>query len=266
MKIGQLFILLVTFSIFIACRSEFERIRTSGNATLIYEEANRFFQDEEYDKAIILYELIIPVYRGKREAEDIYFNYANAHFLDRRYILSSHYFDTFSSTYTGSTKREEAMYLSALSHYKVSPRYELDQDETSQAIEAFQLFVNTFPTSERVAECNSLIDEMRAKLEKKAFESAKLYHDMANYSSAVVAYENMLKEFPGTSRQEEVRYRMVRANFSLAENSIFTRQEERFRHTEEQCRIYLRKYSGTDRASDVEKIQNECLTALKTFQ
>lgn len=61
--------------------------------------------------------------------------------------------------------------MSVYSLYKTSPGYRLDQSNTEKAIDGFQLFVNTYPNSKRVEECNKLIDECRAKIEFKSFEA-----------------------------------------------------------------------------------------------
>ena len=125
--------------LFIACRSDFERIRTSGDAELIYTTANELFEAEEYTKALTLFELIIPAYRGKSQAEEIAYKFAQSHYLNGSYILSSHYFKSFADTYSSSPRKEEALYLSATSYYRLSPRYQLDQTESQKAIDAFQL-------------------------------------------------------------------------------------------------------------------------------
>lgn len=250
----------------LGCRSEFERIRTSGNAELIYEEANNNYEAGEYRKAVTLYELIIPAYRGRAEAEELYYNYANAHFLDRRYILSSHYFKTFADTYTTSPRRESALYNYAYSHYRMSPKYKLDQSSTQKAVDAFQLFVNTYPDSDKVLECNGMIDELRGKMEQKAFDTGKLYFNMRNYSSAIQSLDNLLKDYPGSEMEEEAMYLIVRASHELAINSIYTRQEERYSETLDRCFAYLKKHNGSKRSDEIVNYQIESREALNKIQ
>ena len=115
-----------------ACKSDFERVRNSAVAAQMAVTAKELYANGDYNKAIILYELIIPAYRGKSEAETLNYEFADAHFKNSNFILSSHYFKTFADTYTSSPKREEALFLSALSEYKQSPRYKLDQSNSSK--------------------------------------------------------------------------------------------------------------------------------------
>ena len=142
-----------------ACKSEFEKIRSSGEVDRIYTKALEYYDQEEYQKAQSLFELIISSYRGKKEAEEIYFKYAYTYYYLEQYILASYYFKNFSNTYGASDLREEADFMSAYSNYQLSPTFRLDQSYSASAIEGFQLFVNTYPNSSRVEECNRLIDE-----------------------------------------------------------------------------------------------------------
>ena len=70
-----LYITIVTISLSTGCKSNYEQIRNSNNPERILREANRFFKDEQYTKAQGLYEVVIPFYRGKKEAEDVFYNY-----------------------------------------------------------------------------------------------------------------------------------------------------------------------------------------------
>ena len=229
-----------------SCKSEFEKIRSNGDPKVLYKHAYQYYEEEEYQKAQTLFELIISSYRGKKEAEDLYFKYAYTYYHLERYILASYYFKNFAQTFSTSSLREEADFMTAYANYKLSPTFRLDQSYTEKAIEGFQLFVNTYPESPRVKQCNSLIDEMRLKQEMKAFEEGKLYFDLRQYQAAMHSFENLLKDFPETGNADEVRFMIIKASYLLAENSIVDRQEERYKETMEKSDEFL------DRAKDKE--------------
>ena len=266
MKESILYFLLLILLFSSGCRSEFEKIRISGDAEKMFNEANSLYEKEEYRKAITLYEMIIPAYRGKAEAEDIAYHFAMANYLNGSYTLSGHYFKSFADTFTASPRREEAMYLSAYSNYRLSPRHQLDQDASQKAIDAFQLFVNTFPTSERIEKCNTYIDELRKKMETKIFESGKLYYHTRNYSSAIQTLENMLKDYPESQRTEEARFLIVKSSYDWANNSIFARQEERYQKTVEKCNAYLKKHVDSGRYAEVMDLKDKCQKELNSIQ
>ncbi|RMF01261.1 MAG: outer membrane protein assembly factor BamD [Bacteroidetes bacterium] len=248
------------------CKSEFERIRTSGDPAVMLEKANAYFDQGEYLKAQTLYELIISTYRGRPEAEFIAFNYAYSYFHLEQYILAAYYFKNFAATYGGSNKKEEAEFMHAYSNYKLSPSFRLDQTYTLKAIEAFQEFINRYPNNERVSECNKLIDEMRQKLELKDFEAANLYFDLQQYRSAIRSYENLLIDFPETRRAEEVRYRITRAAYLLAQNSFVEKQEERYLEVIEKAEAFLNRYADSDYVFEVQKMLQASHNRLKQLK
>ncbi len=248
-----------------SCRTEFEKIRTSNDPVSIHEKAHNYYENEDYVKANSLYEIVIPYYRGREQAEKIFYNYAYGHYHLGQYILASHYFKNFTSTFYNSDKREEAAYMSAYSHYKLSPSAKLDQSYSQEAIEAFQAFVNNYSHSDRVETCNELIDEMRDKMEEKAFMEGKLYYNIGQYISAVTSFDNMLQEFPDTKKDEDIRYLIVKAGFELAQKSIYTKQEERYTEVLRRYDLFVKKYPRSEYMSEIDQVRESTLEELKKF-
>ncbi|HKK77889.1 MAG TPA: outer membrane protein assembly factor BamD [Saprospiraceae bacterium] len=239
------------------CKSEYESIRTSGDPELILKKAYEYYDQEEYQRAQSLMELVISIYRGRAEAEDLNFKFAYTFYYQKNYILSTYYFKEFSQTYGASDKKEESDFMSAYSNYLLSPKYRLDQSYTNTAIQELQFFINTYPNSERVDQCNKLIDELRAKLEKKAFEEGKLYFNLSRYNAAVQVYENLLKDFPETENTAEIRWMVIRSNYLLAENSVLQRQEERYQETADLAEEYLQRFGDGEFAEDVQRMKED---------
>ncbi len=248
-----------------ACRTEFERIRTSNDPELIYEKALGYYNEGDYLRAQTLFELVLNSFRGSAKAEELAFNYAYTHYYQGSFLLASHYFENFSNTYTSSSRREEADYMNAYSNYLLSPNFRLDQQYTVKAIELFQIFINTYPNSERVASANELIITCRDKLEQKEFVSGKLYFDLKNYSSAVHSFENLLKEFPETSNAEEVRFLILKSAFLLAENSFYEKQEERYEEAITKYNNFFKKFPSSKYLAEASDILNQSRAKLKTF-
>ncbi len=238
----------IVFFVFIlglwGCKSEFERVRTNGDPAFLLQKANEYFDAKDYLKAQTLYELSITSFRGKQESETIAYRYAYTYYHLEQYTLAAYYFTNFAQTYGGSRFREEAEFMAAYSNYLLSPVFRLDQKATNEAIEMLQEFANQYPNSDKVAQCNELIDQMRGKLERKAYESAKLYFDLKYYQSAIQTFDNVLKDFPETQRAEEIRYMMVRSSYLLAVNSFVDRQQERFEDVTSRANAFLNRYKN----------------------
>ena len=261
----SLFVVLLNVLAFSGCKSAYEQVRSSNDPQKILAAAENYYDNEEYVKAQGLYELVIPFFRGKKEAEDLFYKYTYTFYNQGQYILAAHYFNNFVKTFYNSTRKEEMAFMSALSNYKMSPVYKLDQTPSEKAIDQLQLFINNYPNSPRVDECNKLMDELRAKMETKSFEQGKLYYNLKNYQAAMTSLESTLKDFPETSRDEEIRYLIIRSSEELAKNSIYEKMEERLENTIELCKKYTQRYSKTDKREELKKIVEYCNNELKRF-
>ncbi len=246
-----------------SCNSEFERLRQKGSAEERLAGAKEYLDQDQCFKAQTLYESVIGAYRGLPEQEIIYYNYAQALYCQGSYLRSAHYFRDFASTYPNSQYKEEANFMIAYSYYKMSPGYRLEQQYTNKAIDEFQLFINTHPQSEKVQECNQLIDECRIKLEKKAYAEGELYYNLKNYEAATVSFQNLLKDFPESPNAEKVRFLMTKASYQWAEKSILNKQEERYKATNEFAEVFLARHSGSSYTSQIQVILDDSNNKLK---
>lgn len=230
-------VLLLSFTIIAltiaGCKSQFEKIRLSNDVAKKYQEAMKLYNKKNYSKAIILFEDLSQKYRGRAEAEDLNYYYALTLYKLRDYTTARYQFKSFADTYPTSKYAEECRYLGAYCYYLESPKSSLDQENTYKAIDALQLFINFYPKSERVADASKYIADLRAKLETKAFENAKLYYDLggydiSNYKSAVIALKNAQIDFPDIKYAEEMDLLIVKSQYNYAKNSIELRQEDRY--------------------------------------
>ncbi|MCA0334658.1 MAG: outer membrane protein assembly factor BamD [Bacteroidetes bacterium] len=249
-----------------SCKSEYEKLRASNDVELVYKKALEYYNKKDYYKAQNLIEQILGRYRGKKEAEDLYVKYAYTHYYQGNYILASSYFQNFANTYITSSLREEAAFMSAYSNYLQSPDYKLDQTYTLKAISELEVFVNTFPKSERLKESNKLIDELRAKLEKKAFEEGLLYYNLKQYQSASITFNNMLKDFPDSDNIEQIRYYIVKANYTLAENSIYSKKLDRYQETLVAAELFKSKFFKSKDLKEVNSILKQTKENIKKLE
>jgi outer membrane protein assembly factor BamD len=257
---GFLWVLLLVVS---ACKSEFERIRTSSDPKEQLDKAQVYFKEEEWIKSQTLFEGLISSMRGKKESEDIYYKYAYTFYHSRNYVSASYHFKTFANTYGASPLREEAEFMSAYCNYKQAPTFRLDQSFSERAIQELEYFVNAYPDSKKVKECNSLIDELRARLEEKAMDEAKLYYHMRYYQSAVTSFETLLKEFPETKSAELVRLYIIRADYELANNSVLDKREDRYKETKRRAADFMERYPKSENLREVQNIQDNANKQLK---
>lgn len=230
---GFILILLITLS---SC-SKYQKVLKSSDYDFKYKKAKEYYDKEDYVRALPLFEELITVYRGTTRSEDCFFFYAYCNYGLEDYLLASYHFKNFYKTFPKSERAEQAMFYNAYCYYLDSPRYSLDQSNTLLAINEFQLFLTMYPNSAKVTECNELMDKLRLKLQNKVFDYAKMYYNMGDYKASIMAFSNVIKEYPDSKFCEESQFLILKSQFLLAQNSIETKQKERF---EEAIKIYYK--------------------------
>lgn len=224
------YILIFSVLILSSC-SEYAKVLKSSDVEYKYEKAVEYYKEGEYSKALSLFDELGTLFRGSDRSQEIHYYIANSHFALEDYYFAAYYYKNFTKTYPRSERAEEALFKAAYCSYLNSPASNLDQTDTEQAIEEFQLFLNRYPQSDLKDSTNVMIDELRLKLEDKAFNNAKLYYLTEDYKSATVALQNMLRDFPDSPHREEIEFLIVKSSYLLAINSIDSKKEERLNDT-----------------------------------
>ncbi|MBE7177901.1 MAG: outer membrane protein assembly factor BamD [Mucilaginibacter polytrichastri] len=270
MFLKKRFAVLVVFAVFTlifsACKSKFEKLKASNDNARKYKEAINYYKKKDYNRALLLFEDLVQRYKGRPEAEDLFFDYADANYQLKDYTSARYHFKTFADTYPSSTRAEEARYLAAYCFYLDSPKFSLDQDNTYKAIEALQLFINLYPKSERVEQASKLIANLRDKLERKSFENAKLYLTISDYKSAVIAFRNTLRDYPDTKYAEEIEFLSLESQYLYARNSIETRQMERYEEAVTMSTEFAEKYPQSKFLKQAASYKKDSENGIKSAQ
>jgi outer membrane protein assembly factor BamD len=222
-KIVSLVLLVVLFT---SC-GEYQKALKSEDVAVKFEMATKLYDAGKYNDAIRLIEQIAPAYRGKPQAEKLFYMFSMSYYKTNQYYLAAYQFESFVSGYPKSEKVEESAYLGAKCFSKLSPVYSLDQTDTFKAIEKLQGFIDTYPNSTYIPEANKTLRELNDKLEKKVYENAKQYNTIMDYKSAMVALDNFVADYPGTPYKEDALFYKYDSAYQLAINSVSDKMVER---------------------------------------
>ena len=262
-------VLLYTIFIFIfglvGCSDYYHLTKDKSTATPEErkEAGMKYYEEGDYLRAITLFELVMNHYKFTSEGEELYFKYAMANYKLEDYYLAGYYFKRFIRRYPTSKHTEEALFLSSLCSVHNSPEYSLDQTETYNALDQMQIFIDQYPNSSRVDTCNEIMDKLRAKLELKQFEYARLYYQTQFYNSAVVALEQTLVKYPESAYKEEIMYLLVKSNFELAINSIESKKLDRLNNTIKSYRNFVAEFPESDKRKELESIKKRTEEAIE---
>ena len=254
----KIFLLLLVVVITSSC-SKYQKLLKSSDYDLKYTKAMEYYQAEDYMRAATLLKELIGIYRGTERSEEAHFAYANCLYGMKDYILAGYYYKMFVQNYPTSSKSEESQFMSAYCNYKMSRNPRLDQTETYDALDGFQLFINLYPRSPRVAEATKLMDELRDKLVFKSYLNARLYFNLGNYlgnnyQSAIISARNSLDEFPDTKFREELSFLILEARYIEAVNSIEEKMNERLRETVDEYYSFINEFPKSQYLRKANKI------------
>lgn len=244
---------LLIFSLFLFSCSDFNKVVKSTDYEYKYKKAIEYYTAGDYNRANTLFQDLVYVYRGTSKGDELYYNYAQSLFKQNDYILAGHYFKSIIDQYPRSKHAEESQFMVGYCFYSDSPSPKLDQEVSQKAVDAFLLFINVYPFSERVQEANLLIDELHEKVAYKSFLNAKLYYDMGYYKSAVIALSNSLNDYPSTKYREELRYLLFKSRFSLAVNSIEEKKRDRLGEARDEYFNFVDEYPNSKYIREVNR-------------
>lgn len=245
------------FCLTITSCSRFSRLLKSSDMNLKYNAAVEYFQKKKFYNALELFEELVPLNRGTSRAEETYYYYSMCHFYINDYISAAYHLNNFVQQFPNSAHAEEAAFNNAYCYYLDSPGSSLDQQSTLDAIKQFQIFADKFPSSSKLEECNKLVDELRAKLETKAYDNARLYYKMEDYKAAVVAFTNVVKDFPATNYKEECLFLSLKSSYLYAFNSIDVKKEERYKAAIENYSKLVEAFPVSKYKREADKIERD---------
>jgi len=236
---NSFFLFSLVFSLLFASCSKYQKTLRSADYETKFKAAVGYFDKRDYSRALPLFEELITVFRGTVKAEEVAWYFSRCQYEVGDLMLASFHFKEFYRTFPNSPHAEEALFKNAYCYFLNSPPSSLDQANTHSAIEEFQLFVNLFPESQRIAEANELVDKLRGKLEQKAFDNARMFYEIGEYKAAIQGFNNLAKEFPDSRHREEAAFLQMKSSYLLAINSIESKKQIRF----EQTRSYYKRFA-----------------------
>jgi outer membrane protein assembly factor BamD len=250
---GVIILLSVVVLLLTSC-SGFDKLLKSSDYELKYKKSIEYMNKKDFYRASQLLDQISTVYQGTVRDDSVNYFIAKCYFGMEDYESAATLFDTFKNKFPKSVFTEEATFLYGYSFYKQSPRVELDQTPTSNAIVQLQEFTYQYPKSSKIDEAKRIIKEMRDKLIEKSYLSSKLYFDMGgeNYKYAIVAIKRAINEFPDSKYREEQLYMIVRASYEYANNSIPEKKRERFQEMVDNYYTLIAEYPETKYKKEVD--------------
>ena len=257
--------IMATFS----CKSQFDALVAGNDVDAKYKAAFEYFNKGKYQKAATLFESMSVLTDGTERDDTVQYYWGLSNYRFKDYITAETNFTKFVTNFPRSPFAEEARFLRIDCLYRSTYRYELDQNPTRIAIGAIQEYQKDYGYNEHKEECAAMLKDLKERLDRKAYEAARLYYNMEDYKAARVAFRNILKDNSDNIYREDILYYIAKSSYKYAQLSVASKQKERYMtfvddylnfigeiqespYTRELKLLYakaqkaLGKYSGTD--------------------
>ncbi len=266
MKVNRhisLLLAVVATMLSVSCKSQFELLLDSNDIPAKYEAAFAFFEAGKYSKAASLFDNLKIAVRGTAQDDTVNFYSAYSYFRSGDIYAAQQGFENFTSTFPRSPFYGESRYLYVECLYDGTYRYELDQTPTYAALRVMKQYFRDFPDSEYVPKVEKMADDLNDRLEKKEYESAKLYYTIEDYKAAHYALKLVLKENAENRYREDIMYYAVMAAYKYAHNSIEKKQRERYMVFSDDYFTFVSEFPESDYRKELDALAAKVQKALE---
>ena len=229
MKYFKIF-MAVTLALWAAasCKSEYQQLLEGYDEEAKYAAAFDYFNQGKFSKAAQLFESLSVTTNGTERDDTIQFYWGLSNYRFKDYYTAETNFKEFIEKYPRSPFAEEAGFLRIDCLYNSSLRYELDQSTSVQTISAIGEYLTNYPQTQHLDACRDILTELGERMDRKAYEGAKLYYKMEDYLASRIALKNVLKDDADNKFREEILYYAAKSSYKYAQLSVPEKQKERY--------------------------------------
>lgn len=127
----------------------------------------------------------------------------------REWLTAALEFNRLASEFPAGPWADDARFEVCRSYAEISPRPQLDQENTRMAVEHCQSLLIFYPESEYVPRAEEIIERLTNRLAEKEYLVGEDYFRRRAFDSAVIYYEELVRDFPGTVWAPRALLRMV---------------------------------------------------------
>lgn len=211
-----------------SCKSQYELLLSSNDTDAKYKAAFEYFNNKKYSRAATLFESLAALTDGTDRDDTVRFYWGLSNYNFKDYYTAETNFQQFAESYPRSPFASQARYLRLDCLYRSTLRYELDQQPTYKAMSAISEYMLEYPDNENMQVCKDMLEELGERLDRKAYEAAKLYYKMEDYLASHVAFRNVLKDDAENMYREDILYYIAMSSYKYAYLSVPSKQKERY--------------------------------------
>jgi outer membrane protein assembly factor BamD len=228
-----------------------------------YDKAMKFYDNKAWLSAARIFEELYPLAIGTPMGDTILFLFADSYFQNRDYQMAAFHFRDYVRRYPGTERTELAALNSVKAMYQTSPEYNLDQFVTVLAIDEVNLFIQQYPNSSYIEECNKMLDALHNKLAKKDLEMLRMYYKTGRYEATQIMARNFMKIYSASKFAPETLFILVSNNYEFAKKSVESKRYIRYKDCLEAFETLQLQYPESSYIADLKKITDDATNQIK---
>jgi len=154
--------------------------------------ADKYYEKEKYAKAASFYERVV-LERKSGYTSKAQIRLADCYFKRENWLEAKLEYEEFIRLFPDHPEAASAQYNIGYCAYKLSRSPQYTQDETIEAIDALDIYLDKYPTAKQRAEAVKLLEKCHYKLLIKTYENGLIYYKTYDYSSALMYFDRVLE-------------------------------------------------------------------------
>ena len=211
-----------------ACKTQYDMVLESNDVDTKYKAAFDYYNAGKFSRSSALFESLTLMTNGTERYDTVMYYLGLSNYSYKDYYTAEANFSQYLTNFPQGAFAESAQFLRIDCLYRSTLRYELDQTPTYTAITAIGEYLRDHPTGANSDIARHRLQELGDRLDRKAYENAKLYYKMEDYKAARVALKNVLKDDADNIYREDILYYSAMASYKYADMSVASKKKERF--------------------------------------
>jgi len=240
-----------------SCKSQYEALLEGNDVDAKYKAAFEYFNSGKYKKAADLFESMSVMTNGTDRDDTVQFYWGLSNYRYKDFVTAETNFNNFIQKYPHSPFTDNAEFLRIDCLYKSALRYELDQTPTYKAMTAIYNYKREHPGTLNAGVCNRMLEDLNERLDRKAYENAKIYYTMEDYKAARVALRNVLKDDSDNQYREDILYYTAMSSYKYANLSVPAKQKERFLIFEDDYFNFIGEYPESKYRKELDNLHEK---------
>jgi outer membrane protein assembly factor BamD len=190
-------LLLVLITAATGCGESSQTLENKSSADR-FREGMAELEDEDYEQARQLFEVIVLQDPASEFADDAQFYLGESYFRNEDYKLAALHYNRLRTSFPSSPFYKMALFRAAESYDNSSLPFDRDQTDTKYAIDQYDGFMSLYPSDTLVAEARQRKEALRSKLARKEYSIAEQYASFEDFKAALLYYDRVIELYPDT--------------------------------------------------------------------